>query len=93
MVSRDVTGLLDAEPLELELPLVPLVPVAELLCPVVAAVQTPNPVVEATNALVEGNRDAQTGLELREASKLEIAASWLFIAGSLALAHETMAEE
>lgn len=90
MVSRDVAGLLDAELLELELP---EEPVAVLPWPVVTAVQTPNPVAEAVYALVEGNRDAQTGLELKDASKLDIAAAWLLSAGSLALAHETTAEE
>jgi len=74
VVSRDVAGLLDAELLELE----PLEeePVAVLPLPLVTAVQTPNPVVEAMYALlVEGIRDAQTGLDRKEASKLDIAAT------------------
>ena len=97
MVSRDVAGLLDAELLEpeLELPPVELLPeeetVAEPPWPLGTAVQTPKPVVPVTYE--EGNRDAQTGLELKDASKLDIAASWLLRAGALALAHETAAEE
>ncbi len=99
MVSRDVAGLLDAEllELELELPPVELLPeeetVAEPPAPVDTAVQTPKPVVPVTYALVEGYRDAQTGLDLTDASKLDNAAFWLLRAGSLALAHEAAAEE
>ena len=39
------------------------------------------------------NRDAQTGLELTDASKLESAESWLLIRGPLALSQEIIAEE
>jgi len=94
VVSRDVAGLLDAE--LLELPPEELLPeeetVAEPPAPVDTAVQTPKLVVPVT-ALVEGYRDAQTGLDFKDASKLDIAASWLLRAGSLALAHEAAAEE
>jgi hypothetical protein len=94
VVWRDVAGVLDAElVLELELELPPEEPVAVLLWLLDTAVQTPRPVVPVTYVLGTENRDAQTGLVLTEASKLDSAESWLLMRGPLTLSQETIAEE
>ena len=68
-------------------------PVAELPWPLDTAVQTPRPVVPVAYELGTENRDAQAGLELTDASKLESAESWLLIRGPLAFSQEITAEE